>query len=1174
MIKTTLALKHKRIPPSLNFEEPNPQIDFANSPFFVNHTLADWKRNGYPRRAGVSSFGFGGTNIHVVLEEPPEIAVDAGPGRSWNPVVLSAQTEQALSAANANLKDHLKQNPELNLSDVAYTYQVGRKTFRERQAIVCRDLEDCVQALESGDRHRVLQGTVSDDEEPYVVFMFPGQGAQHVNMAAELYRTEQTFKEVVDRCCDYLEPKLGFDLRTLLFPDEAHVAEATLKLNQTSATQPALFVIEYALARLWMEWGIRPEAMIGHSIGEYVAACLANVFSLEDALTLVAARGKLIGDLPGGAMLAIPFSEAETEAFLGSDLSLAASNSPTLSVVSGSVDAIDTLEGELTVQGFVCHRLHTSHAFHSVMVEPVLERFAELVTKANPKPPQIPLISNVTGDWMEAGDATNPHYWSKHLRQTVRFARGLQTLSQNRQVVLLEVGPGQSLSGLAAGQMDREKCSVVSSLPHPRKPRSEVASMVEALGRLWIRGVAVDWQGFNLRQQCRRVPLPTYPFERQRYWIEAQPAPSQTQQPISKRTNVAEWFYVPSWKQTPYPRVFGTTQNGSTARWLLFTDQAGLGEEFARRLKTSGQMVVTVSAADRFSETGEGSYTINPRSVDDYPKLLKALEADGKIPTRVVHLWNVGQSENECESFDAAQYLGLHSLVFLTQAISQERITSALELFVVSNDLQSVTGDEAVNPAKSTLLSPCKIIPQEHPQITCRSIDICWPVAQTDGQQLIEALLAECQANSPDSIIAYRGRSRWAQTFEALSIEDAEAHESHLEEGGVYLVVGALGRIGSIISEYLAEKYRARLVWTTRTRVPVRGDWEQWLQTHSEQDRASVAIRKALHVESLGGRVTIITADTGNREEMERLSSHIRARYGHINGIFHAAGQVVSGEQTAQTIQDIKEADYEVHFHTKVKGLAILETIVQEVKPDFCFLISSITSVLGGLGLTAYTAANSFMDAFAHSASKRTSTPWSTINLDTWQMDSESLEQAGSLGVSLAEKAITPTEGKEIFSRVLPRAGFPQVVVSTTPLQARIDQWLRHVSLREAEQARRPPGKFYPRPALREPYAAPATEAQEKLARIWQQVLAIDKIGINDDFFELGGNSLLATQLVMETREAFKRSVPLRDFFETPTIAELSALLQSVEAVSELPPIKRIPRRSLAIDRSTLAVVR
>lgn len=1160
LIKTVLAVKHKQLPPSLNFEAPNPQIDFANSPFYVNHTLADWKANGHPRRAGVSSFGFGGTNIHVVVEEPPQAAAGSGPVRPWNLIVQSAQTEESLAAASANLKDHLEQHPEVNANDVAYTYQVGRRTFRERQAIVCSDVQDCVQAIESG---RVQRGRPLDDQEPFVVFMFPGQGAQHVNMAAELYRTEQTFKEIVDQCCDYLAPKLGFDLRTRIFTDEN--ADVIAELNQTSATQPALFVIEYALARLWMEWGVQPAAVIGHSIGEYVAACLAGVFSLEDALTLVAARGKLLGDLPGGAMLAVPLSEAEAEAYLSSNVSLAASNSPKMSVLSGPTEDIDRLEKQLTEQGLLCHRLHTSHAFHSTMVDPIVETFAELVAKANPQPPQIPLISNVSGSWMESSEATDPRYWSRHLRQTVRFARGLQTVAENRRVVLLEVGPGQNLSGLASGQMDRESCAVVSTLPHPRKPKPEVASMLEALGRLWILGVDVDWQGFNQRQVHRRVPLPTYPFERLRYWVEAQPVVHQAQQQITKQANISDWFYVPGWKQTPSPRFFGATQNGSATNWLLFTDRMGLGDDFARRLKASGQTVVTVAAYDRFNQISNDSYTIDPRSASDYSKLVKAIEADGKTPTKVVHLWNVGPTG----TFETAQYFGLHSLVFLTKAISQAGITSPLEIFVVSTNAQSVTGDEVTYPQRATLLGPCKVIPQEHPQISCRSIDVSFPSRESDREELTRTLFAECEAKSQERMIAYRGQTRWAQTYEALPIESAQVRESRLRDGGVYVIVGGLGRIGSIISEYLATTFKARLVWTTRTHVPARADWDQYLQTHSEQDAASVAIRKAQKIEGLGGTVTIVTADAGNREQMERIAREAIEQYGHVNGIFHAAGQVVM-EENAQTIQDVQETDYEVHFDTKVKGLAIVEKIVREVKPEFCFLISSVSSVLGGLGLTAYTAANSFMDAFARAASQRTSIPWSTLNLDTWQIDTGSLEHSGNLGASLAEVAITPAEGKEIFSRVLPAVGFQQVVVSTAPLQARIDRWIKLVTLREAEQAERRPGKFYPRPALSEKYEAPSTEVQEKLAEIWQRVLAIDKIGINDDFFGLGGNSLLATQLVMETREAFKRTVPLRDFFETPTIAELSKLLQSVESVESVSQIKPIPRDSLRIDRSAL----
>ena len=419
-------------------------------------------------------------------------------------------------------------------------------------------------------------------------------------------------------------------------------------------------------------------------------------------------------------------------------------------------------------------------------------------------------------------------------------------------------------------------------------------------------------------------------------------------------------------------------------------------------------------------------------------------------------------------------------------------------------------------------------------------------------------------------MVAYRGANRWVQTYEPLSLEAAEPSQSRLREGGVYLVLGALGRIGSIMSEYLAEKFKARLVWTTRTEVPARSEWEQWLRTHSEEDPASVAIRKALHVESLGARVLICNADVGNREHMQCLVRKTLEHDGEINGVFHTAGQVVMGEDTAQTIQDVQEVDYDVHFKTKVKGLMILEDILRDAKPDFCLLVSSISSVLGGLGLTAYTAANIYMDAFARAASKRTSVPWTTINLDTWQVEAE-LQPTSALGASITELAISPGEGKEVFSRLIPRVGFPQLIVSTAPLQARIDQWLKLVSLREAEQARRPPGTFYPRPALREPYVAPANDVQRKMAEVWQRVLAIDEVGINDDFFELGGNSLLATQLVMEMREAFRMSVPLRDFFEKPTVAALSAVIETSAVEEELPKIKRVPRESLRVDRKALS---
>ncbi|HKI72892.1 MAG TPA: type I polyketide synthase, partial [Verrucomicrobiae bacterium] len=438
LIKTVLALQHQQLPPSLHFQRPSPKVDFANSPFYVNDKLREWKPGRTPRRAGVSSFGIGGTNAHVVLEETPAVE-PSGQSRPWQLLLLSAKTESALETSAANLAEYLRKNPEINLADVAFTLQAGRKPFGHRRMAVCRSVPEAVQALAGRDAKRVFDGQPGE-EQPRVAFMFPGQGAQQVGMGRELYQTEAVFREQVNRCCEILQPHLELDLRTILYPEADKLQQAAEQLSQTFLTQPALFVIEYALAQLWMSWGTQPQAMIGHSVGEYVAACLAGVFSLEDALALIAARGRLVQKQPPGAMLAVRLPEPEIKTLLGSKLSLAAVNAASLCVASGPHDAIETLEKKLKERGAACRRLHTSHAFHSEMVEPALHLFTAKVRKVMLNPPQIPCVSNVTGKWITAQEATDPNYWAAHLRQTVRFADGLGELVQGHRGILLEVG--------------------------------------------------------------------------------------------------------------------------------------------------------------------------------------------------------------------------------------------------------------------------------------------------------------------------------------------------------------------------------------------------------------------------------------------------------------------------------------------------------------------------------------------------------------------------------------------------------------------------------------------------------------------------------------------------------------------------------------------------------------
>ena len=527
LIKTALALRHRQLPPSLHFQKPNPHIDFANSPFYVNTRLLDWPagRDDVPRRAGVSSFGVGGTNAHLILEEAPALAAkpESG-GRETHLFVISARSENALEAATANLGRHLRQTPDLRAADVSHTLQAGRRAFPCRRIVVGSQLNEVADTLERRDAKRVYS-QLSARRAPTVAFLFPGQGAQNVGMGETLYRTEAVFRGEIDRCAEALRPFLdGTDLRTILYPAEGEKAEAKASLDQTRFTQPALFVFGYALARLLMSWGVQPGAMLGHSVGEYVAATLSGVFSLEDALALVAQRARMVQAQPGGVMLAVRLPESEIAALLaenGEGLSVAAINAPSLCVVSGSAEAASVFEKILEGKQIASRRLKTSHAFHSAMMEPVVEPFTALVKSISLHPPQIPFVSNLTGQWITDAQATDPGYWARHLRESMRFADGVGELLRTEPgSVLLEVGPGQTLAPLARQHPLAGTGTGAVVLSTLSEGRDESEAALTAVGRLWLEGVPVDWAGLRAGESPRRVELPTYPFERKKFWID------------------------------------------------------------------------------------------------------------------------------------------------------------------------------------------------------------------------------------------------------------------------------------------------------------------------------------------------------------------------------------------------------------------------------------------------------------------------------------------------------------------------------------------------------------------------------------------------------------------------------------------------------------------------------
>lgn len=1163
-IKTVLALYHRTLPPNINFEKPNPQIDFTNSPFYVNVRSKPWETIDSPRRAGISSFGIGGTNAHVILEEAPtldtSVHTSAEAEHPWQLVTLSAKTPTALTNATTNLARYCQQHPNLSLADVCYTLQLGRKQFNHRAMLVARDIGDVVSALSMHTPNR-LQISSNEAQKRSVVFMFPGWGTEYVNMAHEIYLYEPVFRACVDRCCAMLVPELGCDLRQVLYPDNNDAEASSSELKRPSLALTALFVTEYALAKLWIAWGIQFDSMIGHSLGEYVAACLAGVFSEQDALALVALRGRLFEQVPAGTMLSVPLTEQQVQSLLSDRLSLAAVNGPSSCVIGGPPQDIDELEQTLKEQGIETRRLINPVAAHSAMLEPILEEFGSFVRTIKLKPPRIPFVSDVTGTWITEAEATDFQYWVRHLRQTVRFADGIQQLLADPERTFLEVGPGRTLSTLTRQQPLLNKGHVVlNSLRHPHDSMPDLAFLLTTLGRLWLEGVPINWAGFHAYGTSRRIPLPTYPFERQRCWIEPLPVKVATNYTnhasLHKKPDIADWFYIPSWKRSlPPVLVEEGVLTRQRLRWLVFSNRDGWGLQLIQRLKDSGQDAITVMEGNRYACIGEGLYTINPEHYDDYSALVTELSVLDELPLQIVHLWNVTSNPPDLsveKLFAWYQDRGFYSLLFLTKALGSVHPTDSLQITVVSNHLQQVAGSDTPYPEKATLLSLCTVLPQEYPHITCRSIDIDEAETNSSAEKhLLDRLVAELGSTGKDTIVAYRGQYRWVQTFEAVRINEPPVPGAFLREGGVYLITGGLGNVGLILADYLAQTVRAKLVLVGRSPLPAHDAWNDWLATHPNQDNVSRKIQRILAIEEQGTEVLVVSADVADREQMKTVITTALSLFGQINGVIHSAGIV--GDQSFTPIQEVGHDECEWQFRPKVQGLLVLEEVLQGNELDFCILQSSLASILGGLGFVAYAAANLFMDAFAHLRTMTGHIRWISVNWEGWNLE-QTYTGTPVPGATLLGLALTPQEGVAILQRILSTNTGPQIIISTGDLSSRISHRVKQEAIQNEKNEikedvqQTPILALHARPGLSNAYFAPRNETERSIAAIWQELLGIEDVGIYDNFYELGGHSLLATQVISHVRNTFNVEVPLRTFFDALTVTDLANAIMQLRA--------------------------
>lgn len=1162
LIKVIQSLKHKEIPPSLNFTGPNPEIVFDNTPFVVNAQLRAWPETSLPRRAAVSAFGVGGTNAHVIVEEATSTAaIDRAPRNRL--FVLSAASTESLRKLADRLADHLERQPDTDLADVAHTLQVGRRALRHRAFAVSDTRERLVGKLRSFES--LSLATALPGHSCLTAFMFPGQGSQYAGMGQGLYRVNAIFRDTLDSCASILKPMLRVDIRSVIFAASESLEGAAL--NRTALTQPALFAVEYCLAQMWRSFGIVPCSMLGHSVGEYVAACIAGVFSLEDALATIAARGELMDDTEPGAMLAVPMGEGDVIALLaGSDCDLAAVNGSLQCVVSGAGAAIEEIQRRLRTMGIEGRLLPALRGFHSRTMESVLDRYAASLGRVRLHAPTIPFISNLTGHWITAEQAQDPGYWLAHLRGTVRFADGLQKLSHSSPDVLLEVGPGKTLVSLARKHRELGRQAAVSTLlPHI----DETSSLLEAIGELWKKGTRIEWSGLGFESDLRRVPLPSYPFTRQKYWLPERRTSLDAPKPVpGKLGDIGDWFHIPGWRLQPRAAT-ACRPEGERTKWLVFSAGNRLCGSFIDVLRRTGPgSVTTVVRGDAFTQSSAGEFAINPNDEDDYYSLIAALQLEPDESLEIVHLWNVSEQPAPdsvtVQSFIEAQSLGFISLCHLVRALSKANSRSSIRLTAIGTGLCDVTGREILRPERAAVASICKVIPQEERHFICKVVDVVAPPPQAsvdDVATVAAEIHAELQVEQPGSVVAYRGRSRWVQTYDKVTFGESRpgrAAGEAVKHGGVYAITGGLGNIGCEFAVLLAERYAAKLILIGRSKLPERGAWSTWLSQYGESDPVSRKIRRLQRLEALGADFLLFDCDVTDLDALRAMWSRAEERYGHVDGIIHTATDM---SNLFVQLQDLSPYAYLKQCHAKVNGLIVLREIVRSQRVGLLIVTSSLSAVLGGMGLAAYAASNAFADAFTERMSREDGTTCIAVNWDAWSFpgeDSYATHELGELHLSTpTDVSMTAQEGVAAFDRILANGPSPRVVVSVTELQPRLRKWIEISDVASASRVdddKATQSAMSSAPRRREvatPYVAPSDEIERELVGVLRDLLGPDA-GMNDSFFDLGGDSLVATQFIARVRARFGVGIAIREFYVNPTLATVAEKVRAGRRVSML----------------------
>lgn len=1120
LIKTVLSLKNKKLPPSLNFTNPNPEIDFESGPFYVNTSLKEWKRkDDIPLRAGISSFGIGGTNVHMILEEAPT-EVDMPEERPYKILTLSAKTASALDRYKDSLTAFLNHESNVDLENMSYTFQVGRQHFGYRKSIVFKDRQELLNVLNSekaGD-FKARNNTNHNS----VVFMFSGQGSQYPGMGKDLYDSEKLFRKEMDKGFSIYKTLTGEDLKPIMFPESG----ATSDINETRYAQPIIFLFEYSLARLLMSWGVAPKCFIGHSIGEYVAACLSGVFTYEDALRIAVKRGQLMNSLAPGTMVSSSMKEEAAKKLLKDGISIAAVNSQDQVVFSGGIQEMDALMNRLSELNVMNVKLHTSHAFHSGMQDSIITDLQNELKNVQFSKVHIPFISNLTGKLITSEEAMSPDYWSKHMRETVRFSDGLKTiLAQSGEKIFIEVGAGNSLTTLLKQQkFDKTLPPAINLVRHPKENENDMKFLTRQLGHAWTNGLSIDWKLYY-EVPRRKVSLPTYSFEKIAYPTEVDPFEKEFAinfAPTSSTNNqkLSDWIYFPIWKNSV---LISPPDENSSKTYLFFSIDTKFANSLRLNLSKKNNEVIEVYAGEEFKKCSNTKYAIHPNNKTHLEMLFAELKKNNFLFTDIIYSWGVGVDPIEIELSESNRAINLlyFSLAKITQVLLQNNNLSGKRISVITDCLHKLAGKEQINYAQSLALGLVNVLPQEY-SVSCINIDIN---TKENAKRVVTSLTKEITNNSVDRIVALRDNERWIPDYQQFS-NPMHKNGKSIRPNGIYLITGGLGNVGFVLSKYLIQTYNAKIVITGRRELKditghhtkATGEWSDRLN----------------YLKSIGSEVRYFSMNVDDEEGFEKVVNEVENELGKLNGVIHAAGNI--DRDNFQLIEDITYEKAFAIFAPKLKGIENVYKVFKDRKVDFVWITSSLASVLGGLSYATYSSANLYMDYFISSKAKE-SANWKCVGLGEMLFSEKQIQAENALSRS----ALKPEDIAELFEWSVSVNDRPVILETVANLQGRITKvYHEKKSVYLDNEFSVDTIEKHERPNLSNQYRAPESETERKLIEMVENFFGLANIGIEDNFFELGGDSLKAMVLLKRIKETFMVNITLKDFFDNQTIKQIA----------------------------------